>query len=751
MSKQVTNKAQVNQPFFKRRWRRIKTPTVLQMEAVECGAAALASVMEYYGYLVPLEELRVECGVSRNGSKASNIIAAARKYGFDAKGYKRSPEKVRQGKLPAIVFWNFNHFLVVEAFGRDKVYLNDPAMGPRVVTDEEFDESFTGVTLVIEPGKDFVKGGQKPSLVRKLSGRLTSSYLGLFYVLLASLCLTLLGLVVPSFTRIFIDQYMIQGLESWVTPLLVAMGATSLLLIAFTHLQQKYLLRLEVKLSITTSAQFFWHVLRLPIDFFNQRRAADISVRVAVNDNVAQLLSGELATNFLNIVLIVFYLLVMLQYDFVLTSIGIFIALLNFVSLRVVSRRIVDASQRLMSEQGKFLSTAFNGLQMIETLKATGSESEFFSKWAGHQAKVINAEQEMNVASEILSTVPPTLFAVNTAAILTIGSLRVVSGDLSVGELVAFQALVTAFLAPITWIVNLGSRLQQVSADMTRVDDVLRYPISDDSPTEQDEPALLDGLTGTKLSGQMEIKNISFGYNPLDPPLIENFSLSLKPGARVALVGGSGSGKSTVAKLVAGIYEPWSGEILFDGKKRTEIPRFQLKNSLAMVDQDIYLFEGTIRENISMWDATIPEENIVMAAKDASIHNEIALRPNGYYDKVIEGGSNFSGGQRQRLEIGRALATNPTILVMDEATSALDPVTEKIIDDNLRRRGCTCIIVAHRLSTIRDCDEIIVLENGRIVQRGTHNSMIRVDGPYARLIRTDEALTSKSASLLELF
>jgi NHLM bacteriocin system ABC transporter peptidase/ATP-binding protein len=727
--------------------KRVKTPTLLQMEAVECGAAALGIVMGYYGRVVPLEELRIACGVSRNGSRANNILTAARRYGFIAEGFRRSPEKIRAEKLPTIVFWNFNHFLVVEGFKRNKVYLNDPATGPRVVPYQEFDESFTGVTLRIEPGPTFVKGGRRPSLIRGLQSRLVGSRTALAYILVASLCLTLLGLAVPSFTRIFVDRFLVQGFESWVLPLMLLIGTVALVLAGFTWLQQLHLLRLETKLSVTTSAQFFWHVLRLPIDFFNQRRAADISVRVGINDSIAQLLSGELATNALNIVLILFYLIVMIQYDVVLTGVGILMASLNIIALRLVSRRRVDANQRLLTEQGKLLSTAFNGLQMIETIKATGSESDFFARWAGYQAKALNVEQQLGRATELLAIVPPTLLAVNTAAILTVGGLRVIAGQLTVGELIAFQALVLAFLLPVTWIVNLGGRLQQTSADMARMDDVLRYPLDNDA-----RQALLSDEADTnpqKLTGYVELRDITFGYNRLDPPLIEGFNLTLKPGARVALVGGSGSGKSTIAKLVAGIYEPWSGEILFDGKVRSDIPRTQLKNSLAMVDQDIYLLEGTIRDNVTMWDNTIPQANVIQAAKDAAIHDSVAARLGGYYDTVAEGGTNFSGGQRQRLEIARALANNPSILIMDEATSALDPITEKVIDDSLRRRGCTCLIVAHRLSTIRDCEEIIVMEKGKVVQRGTHDKMIRQDGPYARLIKTDESQKS-AKSILDL-
>lgn len=738
--------------FFSRlkskpRFKRVKTPTVLQMEAVECGAAALSIIMEHYGRFAPLEEVRVACGVSRDGSRANNMLAAARKYGFKAQGFRRSPEQLRTTPMPVIIFWNFNHFVVLEGFSKNKVYLNDPARGPCAVTPEEFDESFTGVVLTVEPGPDFKKGGKKPSLIRGLRQRLVGSGAALSYVLLVSLWLTLLSLIVPAFTGIFVDRYLVQGLTTWIAPLLLLMCIVALMLGGLTWLQQYYLLRLEAKLAITTSAQFFWHVLQLPIEFFNQRRAADVSVRVGINDRIAILLSGEVATNLIRIVLIVFYLVVMIQYDVILTVVGVFMAVLNIIALRYFSRRRVDASHRLLNEQGKFTATAFSGLQMIETLKATGSESDFFARWAGYQAKTLNAEQELGVYGEILAAVPPTLLTTTIALILSIGGLRVMNGQLTIGELVAFQGLATSFLLPVSGIVNLGDRLQLTSADMARMDDVMRYPVDEEaSRVEEAGPT----QTETKLLGYLELKNVSFGYSRLDPALIEDFNLSLKPGSRVALVGGSGSGKSTIAKLVAGVYEPWSGEILFDGRPRHQIPRAQLKNSLALVDQDIYLLEGTIRENVTMWDNTIPETSVIQAAKDAVIHEDVAARPGGYYDKVTEGGGNFSGGQRQRLEIARALVNNPIILISDEATSALDPITEKLIDDHLRRRGCTCLIVAHRLSTIRDCDEIIVLERGKVVQRGSHDKLMRSDGPYARLIKMDDTLQTKGTAALDL-
>jgi NHLM bacteriocin system ABC transporter peptidase/ATP-binding protein len=599
-----------------------------------------------------------------------------------------------------------------------------------VIAQAEFDQSFTGVVQVFEPGPDFRKGGRRRSLVGTLRQRLRGSETALLYVILASLALVIPGLTIPTLMRTFIDNVLVRSQTTWVTPLLAGLGLAVLITIALTWLQQAYLLRLETKLALSSSASFFWHVLRLPIEFFTQRYGGEIGARVGINDQVATLLSRQLATTALSLVVIVFYAVIMFQYDVALTLVSIVIVGINLVALRYVSRRRADGNQKVIQESGKLLGTAMSGLQMIETIKATGAEADFFTRWSGYHAKVENAEQELGVLSQGLSTIPPLLAAINTVVILGLGALRVMDGHLTVGMLLAFQGLMLSFINPVNSVVFLGSTLQEVEGSLNRIDDVLRYGTDPQLAPQADAAADY----APKLAGYLELRGLTFGYSRLDPPLINDFNLRLKPGARVALVGGSGSGKSTIAKLVAGLAEPWRGEILFDGQPRGAVPRRVLQNSLAMVDQDIFLFQGSVRENLTLWDRSIPETEVVEAARDARIHEDVAARPGGYESPVAEGGQNFSGGQRQRLEIARSLVARPSILVLDEATSALDPLTEKLIDDQLRRRGCTCLIIAHRLSTIRDCDEIIVLERGQVVQRGTHTQMAQVDGPYARLI-----------------
>jgi len=710
------------------------------MEAVECGAAALAIVLEYHGRSVSLEELRIACGVSRDGTNAGNMVKAARTYGLITRGFKKEPEQLPFLPLPLVVFWNFNHFVVVEGFGKGIVYLNDPAVGPIKVTDAEFRAAFTGVVLTFEknvpgrPGPEFKPGGKRRGLLAPLRGRLKGSEVGLLYVFLVSLALAVPGLAIPLFGRIFVDDYLIDGMSTWLWPILLGMALTALLRALLTWMQMRALLRLETKLSLTSSFRFFRHVLRLPVEFFTQRYGGEVGLRVEMNDRIAQLLSGELASNLLAVFLAVFYVSMMAYFDVRLTLVGVAIAGLNILALLYVSRSRRDVNLRLLQERAKLTGTSLSGLQTIETLKATGSESDFFSRWAGYLAKMMSAEQKMGLYTLGLGSVPTVLLALNSVAILGYGSLRVINGDLTAGMLVAFQSMMISFLDPINQLVGLGGSLQEVEGEMNRLDDVLRYPVDPifqrDSVTESRTDLLV------KLAGQLELRGVSYGYSRLDPPLIASFNLTVPPGHRIALVGRSASGKSTVAKLISGLYQPWSGAILLDDCPRGGIQRRALTNSLAMVDQDFFLCEGTVRDVLTLWDPTVAEEDLIQAAKDACIHDDIMARPGGYSSKVDEGGVNFSGGQRQRLEIARALVGNPSILILDEATSALDPVTEKLIDENLRRRGCTCVLVAHRLSTIRDCDEILVLARGQIVQRGTHATLQGVDGLYARLIRS---------------
>lgn len=714
----------------------VKVPTVLQMESVECGAASLSIILGYFGKFVPLEKLRIACGVSRDGLKATNIIKAAKEFGLDAKGYAKSIEKLMQVQTPAIIFWNFNHFLVLEGFTKNKVYLSDPAQGRYQVTHQEFDDAYTGVVLTFNPTESFEKGNEKRGLMSSLAERVSNSKLSVIYLILASLFLVIPGLVIPSFIKIFIDKYLVNGYSGFVMPLLLVMGAVLLVNSALVYIQQYYLLKLETKLALTTSSKFLWHVFHLPIAFFTQRYSGEIGNRVSLNDKVAKLLSGDLANAALNVIVVIFYAFLMFSYDVPLTLIGILMAGINVVALRYVSTARKDGNRRLSNENGKLLGTTTSGISMIETLKASGRENDFFTNWIGYLAKVTNAQQELGWLTVRLNAIPPLVTSLTTTLILGVGALRIMDGEMTLGALVAFTYLMSNFISPVNQLISVGTMLHETESDMNRIDDVMNYEQDDQFLKKEDENKTVKEESNSKLVGYFEMQDVTFGYNTTMPALIENFNLKLKPGSRVALVGGSGSGKSTVAKIASGLYKPWKGEILLDGKNREDIPRNVITESLAVIDQEVLIFNGTIKENIAFWDATISDKSIIQSARDAAIHDVIAARNDAYDSSVLEGGSNFSGGQRQRLEIARALATNPSILVMDEATSALDPTAEKTVMDNIKKRGCTCLIVAHRLSTIIDCDEIIVMEYGKIVERGTHQDLMKLNGVYSKLIET---------------
>ena len=712
---------------------RTRTPTVIQMEAVECGAACLGIILAHYGKIVPLEELRVVCGVSRDGASAKNIVDAARSYGLSGRGFRMDTDDLAKVAEPTIIFWAFQHFMVVEGitqwFGRRYVHVNDPASGPRRMEWEDFDGGYTGIALTFAPGEEFVRGGQRVSLWRSLRERWGRSGGLLALGLLASLLLVLPGVVAPAFTRIFIDSYLGGG-RSGLGGLLLAMMLAATALFVLTEIQQRTFITLYTKLSIASTPSFFRHLLMLPVGFFLQRQPAELARRVRSNNLVADLLSRDLATTIVSLVLVVFYATVMLSYDVLLSVIGVSMAFLNIAVLRWVARLRTDAVARLRADRGKLASSTINTLRLIETVKASGTELQSFGRWAGFQAKVANLEQKLGVPTIYLTAAPPALATLNSGLILLVGGLKAMEGAISVGLLVAFQALLTNLSRPVTQLTNLGERLQDISADVDRIRDVMAHRVDPVFETATTESA------GTVLSGEVSVRDLTFSYSPFAPTILAGLSFDLRPGRRTAIVGDSGSGKSTVGRLLAGTYAPTSGQILFEGQDRSAFSRQQMANSIAFVEQDVFLFEGSVRDNLTLWDDSVSAESVISALRAAEIYEVIARRPGGIDSLVSEGGGNFSGGQRQRLAIARALVRGPAVLVMDEATSALDGQTEQQVDDNLRRRGCACLIIAHRLSTIRDSDEIIVLRAGSAVERGTHDTLMALDGEYCRLVRS---------------
>jgi len=712
---------------------RKRTPTVIQMEAAECGPASLAMILAYYGRWVPLDELRDRCDVSRDGSTALNLLKVARQYGLEASGRKCHPEDLKKMDLPVVVFWNLNHFLVVEGFQGDQVFLNDPASGPRSVSFKDFDESFTGVVLTFKTTGEFKKGGAPPSAFGGLQRRFRGAYEPLFYLLITSFLLVVPGLITPAFLQIFVDDILGRAMLSWTMWLLLAMLLTALVSSLLNLLQGYILLRLEIFLTTRNSAQFFWHMLNLPIRFFSSRMTGELSNRVGLNDKLAQILAGKVTLAGFHFVMIGFYALVMYSYDPTITLITLLLGGVNVLALVVVGRLRTDLNARSLADQGKLLGVTLGALQGIESVKASGRESELFSHWAGYQTRVLNASQNTGHMLALVGLLPQMATGIGNVALLGYGGWLVMHGVLTVGNLMAMQTLQSSLLGPINQLVDLAGTLQEARADLNRLDDSLEQK-------EQIDPELRsDGLA--RLSGHIEFQQVTFGYRRLADPLIKDFSLTIKPGSRVAIVGSTGSGKSTLARLLTGLFEPWSGRVLYDGKGIEELPRVVLASSVSLVDQDIMLFEGSLRQNLSLWNPALSDDVLLQAARDACIYDTLMARGGGLEGWVSESGRNFSGGERQRLEIARALAVQPSVLVMDEATSALDPTVEREIDRNIRARGCTCIIIAHRLSTIRDSDQIVVLDQGRVVETGTHDQLMSAThGFYRTLVLAEPAV-----------
>ena len=717
-------------PRGKRQKKYAKTPTIYQMEATECGAASLGMIFAYYGRSIPLEQMRIETGVSRDGCNAKNILRAARKFGLAAKGYRKSLKSLLNMTPPCIIHWNFTHFVVWEGVKGNSPYINDPAVGRRKLTMEELDECYTGIVLAFEKTDAFEKEKRKSTLGTFIRQRLQGEWVSVAGLIVTGLCLVAPGLVLPTFSRVFIDDILLGGNTGWLPGFLAAMAFTILFQAILTYYRGAVLLRFQTKMALVSAYRFVHHMLRLPISFFDQRYAGDLAARVDNNNRVSDFLAGELAETVLNGFVALFYLVLMLLYSPMLAMIGVVSAALNLLLIRASANALAGMTMKLQQDQGKMIGAVYAGLNTTDTLKASGAEDRYVSRILGYYAKNIRLEQKGGKLQEILNAIPSVADELVDVLVIMVGGVLVIRGQMTAGMLVAFGSLMSSFLAPVSKLVGFAQKIQTLKADMNRVDDIMKYR-EDEKYSANRQPEPME----QKLSGEVELRNISFGYSRLEPPLIQDFSFHLDSGRSIAFVGPSGSGKSTVAKVISGLYTPWDGQILMDGIPLNRIPQQILNCSVATVSQNVTLFSGTIRENLTLWNRSVLQQDMIRAAKDACIHDVISRLPGAYDFELAEGGTNLSGGQRQRLEIARALVTEPSILILDEATSALDPLVEKQIVDNIKRRGCTCVIVAHRLSAIRDCDEIVVLERGVIVQRGTHDALRMQPGVYQQLIQ----------------
>jgi len=732
-----------------------RVPMVMQMEALECGAAALAMVMAYYGKWLPLEQVRETCGVSRDGSSAYSLLKAARAYGMEANGYRVSLDAL-EGMQPAILHWNFNHFVVFRGFKGSRAYINDPALGPMDLTMDDFSRSFTGVALEMKPTDAFQPEGAPVSILSYVRKYLNGAREAFWLTFVFSLLAAFVAISVPMFTNIFFDEILSGRNRDWGATFVTAMVAVALFAFVLEFLKDKYSLRIAGSLALKGNVGFLQHLLRLPMSFYAMRYVGDLQQRQHLNERITKSLVDVLAPQLINIALLVLYLVLMVSYSFTLSLVGVLAALFNLALIQWFALKRVNLIRTTEQSEGRYFSATVSCIDNMESIKAAGAETGFFAYWSGLWAQKFNRANDADDQEIRMGVVPILVTGLVDTAVLILGAVYILKGELTIGMLMAFQGFMASFITPVSEVVGASQRIIEMRSQMERVDDVMRYG-STPSPSLGGEgsvsahggndaaglstslsPRVTGGETPSgKLGGDVELRHVTFGYTRMQAPLIEDFSLHIEPGRSVAIVGSSGCGKSTLTKLITGLYKPWSGEVLFDGRNIESISSEEFTNSVAAIDQNIVLFDDTVAQNIRMWDHSIEDFTLMMACNDAQIRTDIVSRPEGFATRLVKGGQNFSGGQRQRMEIATALAKEPVVLVMDEATSALDPKTEDEVMQAVRMMGPTLIVVAHRLSTIRDCDEIIVMDQGHIVQRGTHNELMAQPGLYRDLMNSE--------------
>ena len=710
-----------------------QVPVVMQLEYLECGAACVSMVLAYYEKYITLEEAREACGVSRDGQNALNMVKALRSYGMEAGGYRMEPEDFKKFKnFPCIIHWGFNHFVVLKGIRGNKYYLNDPAVGEKTVTAEEFDGQFTGIVLAMEPAENFLPSGKPRSIYSYAKKRLVGTAAAVAFAILTAIIGNLLSVINPVFSRIFMDRLITGKNPEWLNAFMVLMILVGLVSVLNSLIQRTCSLKINGRMAVSGDATFMWKVLHLPMKFFSQRMAGDIQSRQGSAASISNTLVNTLAPLVLDAGMMLFYLVIMIRNSIVISALGILTTLMNFYISTIISKKRVNISRASMQSAGKLAATATAAMEGIETIKASGAEVGIFGKWAGYQAAVNNSEVMGSKLDAYWGLLPQFVSLLLDHIILIYGAYLIILGQFTYGSVMFLQGIISSFMSPAQTLISTRQTLQEMRTEMERLEDVTEYP-------EDDILKSLDGenVSFRKLTGNMELKNVTFGYSPLGKPLIENFNMKLEPGKKVAFVGSSGCGKSTLSKLISGMYAPWSGEILFDGKPMAEIDRSVFRSSVSVVDQDIILFNDTIKENIRMWDKSIEDFEVILAARDAHIYDEILEKPGGFDHMLDENGKDLSGGQRQRLEIARALVQDASIIIMDEATSALDALTEFNVVKSITDRGIGCIVIAHRLSTIRDCDEIIVLDHGQVVGRGKHEQLMEECSVYRELVTNE--------------